>query len=149
MSENEFFLDLCRCSMWTLNWILYELIWKQECIPVGCVPSAAVTVGGGVCFPGGVLSDRAVCFLGVYFLGEGVCFPGVLSGGCASRAGGGCLPLGYVYTSMHWGRHTTPPPHVDRILETRLWKYYPVATSLRTVTMSLSLQCKRTLKTSK
>ena len=24
-----FFFDLCRCSMRTLNWILYEPIWKQ------------------------------------------------------------------------------------------------------------------------
>ena len=23
------FSDLCRCSMWTLNWILYEPIWKR------------------------------------------------------------------------------------------------------------------------
>ena len=29
-------------------------IW-QECIPVGCVPSAAVAIGSGGCLPGGVV----------------------------------------------------------------------------------------------
>ena len=24
----NFFIDLCLCSMWALNWILYESIWK-------------------------------------------------------------------------------------------------------------------------
>ena len=42
-------------------------IYQQECIPVGCVPSAAVAIGGGGCLPGGCL--------------PGGCLPG----------GGGCL----------------------------------------------------------
>ena len=33
--------------------LIWDLIKKQECIPVGCVPSAAVAFLGGVC-PGGV-----------------------------------------------------------------------------------------------
>ena len=42
---------------------------KQECIPVGCVPSAAVAVGRGVC-PGG----GGVCPGGIsqHALGSGV-----------------------------------------------------------------------------
>ena len=60
--------------------------WKQECIPVGCVPSAAVAVcprwclaGGGlsaqvhagICLPRGV---EAQCILG-YVCPEGGCLP--------------------------------------------------------------------------
>ena len=26
-----FFFDLCRCTIWTLNWIFYKLIWKRCC----------------------------------------------------------------------------------------------------------------------
>ena len=26
--KENFYFDLCHCSMWTLNWILYEPIWK-------------------------------------------------------------------------------------------------------------------------
>ena len=52
---------------------------------------------------------------------------------CSSRLlGGGVCPG--VYPSMHWSRHPPTPP-VDRILNTRLWKYYLAATSLRTVMM--------------
>ena len=72
---------------------------KQECIPVGCVPPVhwpyLPVYSGGVCSQGGVCSWRGVC-----------------SRGCP-------LPRG-VYPSMHWGRH----PPVNRILDTRLWKYY-------------------------
>ena len=28
MGKRILFFDLCYCSMWTLNWILYEPIWK-------------------------------------------------------------------------------------------------------------------------
>ena len=53
----------------------YGYIMKQECIPVGCVPSAAVAVywGGGV-FPGG-----------------GVCQGGSVWGVCMSAQRGVCL----------------------------------------------------------
>ena len=29
LGKRTFFFDLCRCSMWTLNWILSEPIWKR------------------------------------------------------------------------------------------------------------------------
>ena len=88
---------------------------KQECIPVGCVPSAAVAIyrGGGTT-PGGVCS-----------CGQGVCSRGCVSapGGCLSAAGvsalgGGVSAIGgggllrCVYPTMHWGRQ--PLPTVDR-----------------------------------
>ena len=53
---------------------------KEECIPVGCVPSAAVAVGGrggetgvclGGCLPRGVVSAGEGCPLG----GGGSCLP--------------------------------------------------------------------------
>ena len=43
---------------------------KQECIPVGCVPSAAVAVPGGVCLGG-------VCLIGGVCLPRGVSAKGV------------------------------------------------------------------------
>ena len=78
----------------------FQIINTQECIPVGCVLSAAsaVSVGGcvlptgvcflGVCASGGCASQGDVCFLGG-------CLPGcVLPGGCAS---GGCASQGGVH----------------------------------------------------
>ena len=64
---------------------------------------------GGVCLPGGVWLPGDVC-LG----GRGRCLPRRVS----ICLGGVCLPRG-VYTSLF----------VDRILDTRLWKYYLSATS--------------------
>ena len=46
---------------------------KQECIPVGCIPSAAVAVSVGVCLGRGCLPWESVC----------------LGRGCLAR---GCLP---------------------------------------------------------
>ena len=37
---------------------------EQECIPVGCVPSAAVAVPGGVCLPGGGCLPARGCLPG-------------------------------------------------------------------------------------
>ena len=53
----------------------------QECIPVGCVPSAAVAVSrvGGCLLPGGV-----------YSRGGGVCLLGGLLPGGGLFCGGGC-----------------------------------------------------------
>ena len=58
---------------------------------------------GGVCFLGLSASQGGVCFLGDQL-------PGV-DGVSASRRG--CLLLGAVYPSMHWGRH----PPVDRMTD--------------------------------
>ena len=38
---------------------------QQECILVGCVPSAAVAAGGGCVYPGGCLPMGVVCPGGV------------------------------------------------------------------------------------
>ena len=68
----------------------------SRCIPVGCVPSAAVAVGGGVGVRVSawvvVCPGRGVC-VSQHALGRGVCAP------------------------VHVGIHTPPPP-VDRILDT-------------------------------
>ena len=64
---------------------------KQECIPVGCIPSAAVAISWGVSALGGVCSWGGVCFLG------GVCSGGVYSGEVSTPRGvysGGCLLWG-------------------------------------------------------
>ena len=66
---------------------------SQECIPVGCVPSAAVAVCWGV------------SALGVS--AHGGCLP---MGGCLPK--GGVCPWG-AYPSMHWGRH----PPVNRMTD--------------------------------
>ena len=57
--------------------LLHELFPKQKCIPVGCKPSAAVSV----CHGGSAL---------------------VVGGECLPR---GVSPQGDVYPSMCWGRH--------------------------------------------
>ena len=68
---------------------------KQECIPVGCVPSAEVTFERG-CLPRGCVSAQGVCVCpGGVSAGGGVCPGGVFLVGCLP---GGCLPqcmLGY------------------------------------------------------
>ena len=82
-----------RPLFWT--YVLHKLKKKQECIPVGYVPSTAVAVSGGgevsaqgdVC-PGVVSTQGGVCpgvsvqagfCLGGVYLGGGVC-PGVCPG---------------------------------------------------------------------
>ena len=109
------------------------LIFEQECIPVGCVPAAhwpyaAVffprTGGGGVCSRGGVCSGGCLLWGDVCSGGSalgGVCLGGSARGGLLW--GGGCIPA--------CTEADTPP--VDRILDTRLWKYYLGPTSLRPV----------------
>ena len=67
---------------------------EQECIPVGCVPSAAVGVcwRGGVCSRWGGLLPGRVSALGSVCSWGDVCYRGV-------------------YPSMHWGRR----PPVNRM----------------------------------
>ena len=68
-----------------------NMIQKQECIPVGCVPSA---VSSGVCLPGCV----CVC-PGGRCLPRGRCLPW----GCIPRSGG-CLPR-QMYSPLWTDRH--------------------------------------------
>ena len=73
--------------------VVSNLIFNQECIPVGCVPPAAVAVPGGL--------HQA-----------------------PPRAG---TPWSRPPWSRHPREQTPPgqaPPLVNRILDTRLWKYY-------------------------
>ena len=66
---------------------------KQECIPVGCVPSATVAAGEGVVSaPGGVWETGGVCPMGVCPAGGG-------------SAPGGICPGGGVSAPMHAGIH--------------------------------------------
>ena len=75
---------------------------------------------------------RTVCCSGCR--GVGVSTRGV------SAHGGVCLGWG-VYPSIHWTGVWYPSMHwgvsVDRILDTRLWKHYLSATTLRTVKITL------------
>ena len=96
---------LLRTITQTIN---SNIIIKQDCIPVGCIPSAcwpylpACTAQGGVCLlRGGLLLggllQGGLLLGGVYFPG-GVCFQRVW------------------YPSMHWGR----PPHPWTEWQTRV-----------------------------
>ena len=75
----------------------YKIRRKQECIPVGCVLSAAVAISGRGCFPMGECLSGVVSARGVSAQG-GVCPEGVFPGG-------ECLPRG----------EADPP--VERILD--------------------------------
>ena len=72
---------------------------KQECIPVGCIPSATVAVSrGGLC-SGGVYAPGGVCSWGGLCSGGGVCSRGCLLLGMSALRGvlprgRGCLLLG-------------------------------------------------------
>ena len=98
-----------RCSRCSLQ----ERISKQECITVGCVPSAAVTVLG----EGGFFSGR--CLPG----GRGV--GGVCLEGCTPPPPN---PEAYTPPGSRGGHPPFPPLPEDRILDTRLWKHYLSAT---------------------
>ena len=142
---------------------------RQECIPVGCVPAARRPCSG-VSFPGGgVCQVRVVCLVrgvgggsarsgggclpgGGSAWSGGMCLPGPggvcqVRGGVCQVQGGFCLVLGGVCLlggglgiSQHALRQTPSPP-VDRILDTRLWKYYLGPTSLRPVMTTLFNVC--------
>ena len=122
---------------------------QQECIPVGCVPAARRPYAG-VCFQGGCLLPVGLLGGGRFCLFRGVCLVWGVSapGECVCSRGGVCS-LGGSACSGEWGvvcllqgcvsapggcipacteADTLPP--VDRILDTRLWKYYLGPTSL-------------------
>ena len=77
-----------NCPVRAIDFTYGFMSWQQECIPVGCAPSAAVAVslGEGGCSLGGPAAG-----------GRG--------SGCLSHGGGICS--GRWYPRMHWGR---PPP---------------------------------------
>ena len=108
---------------------------KQECIPVGCVPSAALAV----CCGGGVSVQGVSALGGCLPRGDGgVCLPG---GICPGVSAWGCLPRG-ASAPVHAGIH----PPVNRMTDRRLWKYYLAATSLRTVMNSrFTMKCESVL----
>ena len=96
---------LAKCFMKTA--------WKQECIPVGCVPAdrrpyAGVCFQGGrgVSAPGGVLHSRGVCSKG------GVWSGGVCSGGVSGRGGSPCRGGLARRTPPGW---ENPSPPVNRM----------------------------------
>ena len=70
-----------RCVVLKYTTVSFPLnIWKhlkvQECIPVGCVPSATVAVcWGGVSSPGGCLLPEGCLFLGGCLFGGGGWYP--------------------------------------------------------------------------
>ena len=103
---------------------------EQECIPVGCVPSAAVAVWGGgvVCLLGGVCFFGGVCLLGGCLLLGGV----PASWGCLLLGGGVCF-LGAGIPACT--EADTPPP----CEQTDACKNITFATSLRTVIMTFRL----------
>ena len=88
---------------------------KQECIPVGCVPPAQWPSGGGVLHPGGVPCDLShhafdvTCMLPAHQL--------------RPTNSAAAYILLVMWPAMYAGIPTPPPP-VDRILDTRFSKYY-------------------------
>ena len=98
------------------------IITKQECIPVGCVPAARRPYSGVSFLEGVSARSRGVS---AWSGGWGVC---QVRGVCLVWGGG--LLRGAI--SQHALRQTPFPP-VDRILDTRLRKYYLGPTSLRPV----------------
>ena len=85
---------------------------KQECIPLGCIPSAAVAISGG----------------GVSAYG------GVRPGGCLPRGcvcPGRCLPMGCVcLEGMCIPACNGADTPVNRVPDTCLWKHYLSATTV-------------------
>ena len=98
----------------------YKSLTKQECIPVGCVPSATVTVclGGLFWLGGGVFVQGCVCLA-----------RGCLPGGVSARRVCVCVCRGCVCPGGVSARRGVHLPSVDRILGTRLEKHYLSTTS--------------------
>ena len=99
----------------------------QECIPVGCVPSAAAAVGGGGVSAGGVHP-------GVYLGGDVCSWGGVCPGGCLHRGGGvlprGCMPRGVSPKCMLGYTHPLPSAS---------WDTHPSRTEWQTLVKTLPL----------
>ena len=110
------------CTQSTLNPQCFNTFCKQECIPVGCVPSTAVVFWGGG-LPGGMsgVSARGVSAQGSegVYLGRGClarefgrCLPRVAGKGCLpsrSVCPGGCLPVGIGCLPRETGGVCHPP----------------------------------------
>ena len=78
-----------KVILWEIqSWWFLKLTEERECIPVGCVSSAAVAMSGGGCLPKGVPAWGGC-------LGGGACLGGCLPGGGVLSRGG------RVYTSPH------------------------------------------------
>ena len=96
-------------------------ILKQECIPVGCIPSAAVAIWG--CLPKGVSASWGVCLGGVSAL-VGCLLRGVSAWG--SVYPGECLPMG-VHPPQTQRQTASPrprgryPPDPEAEGDTPLW----------------------------
>ena len=94
---------------------LCQNIYKQECIPVGFVPSAAVAVsGGGVSVPGGVWSWGGLLWRGVCSQGDFWSWGLSAPGGCllwgVFGPGGVCLLWGEgVYSGGVWSWGLSAP----------------------------------------
>ena len=50
---NKYDVSYKKKILCLINYICEKFL-KQECIPVGCVPSTVVAAGGGGCLPGGI-----------------------------------------------------------------------------------------------
>ena len=95
--------------------------------PQECKPCATVAIcWWGECLPRGVSTWG--CLVGCVF--PGLVFAGGVCPGDVCP-GGVCVP-------QHALRQTPLPPPVDRILDTRLWKYYLATTLLQTVNIHSS-----------
>ena len=113
------FSVVCACQIQQDSHCFWSEVlcsFKQECIPVGCVPSAALAVPGGLPRVGGL--PRAGC------RPEGGCLPAwrsvsVCQGVCLPRGvhlpRGVCLPRGDVCLPR-WGVSARHPP-VNRITD--------------------------------
>ena len=98
---------------------------KQECIPVGCVPPAAVVVRGVYLVWGGVPGPGGCTWFPGGVPGPGGVVPGPMGvgvsgpGGCTWSGGvpgpGGCLTWSWGGVSQHALRQTHPP--VNRITD--------------------------------
>ena len=79
---------------------------KQVCIPVGCVPTARWA------------------YLPACLVAGGLLLGGVCSWGVPALGGGGGSALGGSVLGGWYPAYTEADPPVNRILDTRLWKYY-------------------------